>query len=77
MKAKDIVSGKHYRAKVSGKLVTVRVDEIRRSGRDKKLFLVTNLSTNRRMTFRSAARFRFEVTSILGKTLMEVLNSLD
>lgn len=65
MKAKDIERGKHYRAKVSGKLTTVRVDEIVSDWRDpnKKRFNVTNLATGRRTIFRSAAKFRCPVTA--------------
>ena len=72
MKAKEITVGGKYVAKVSGKLTTVRVDAIRvvpgftpradriYSGRarpDKTVYDVTNLTTGRKLTFRSAARF--------------------
>ncbi len=71
MKAKDIVVGGKYQAKVSGKIVTVRVDEIRSQfrpsfgrgsaiGRDRVIYQVTNLATGRKTTFRSAAKFRSE-----------------
>ncbi len=74
MKAKDITVGGKYRAKVSGKIVTVRVDAIREvnrfagtdaySGRskyrDQTVYDVTNLTTGRRTTFRSAMKFRGE-----------------
>ena len=64
MKAKDIVVGGKYVAKVSGKLVTVRVDAIRtrQSGFGQRpatdVYDVTNLTTGRKTTFRSAAKFR-------------------
>jgi hypothetical protein len=62
MKLGEIQPNGKYLAKVSGKLVTVRVDAIRDAtdfkGRAVKRFDVTNLSTNRRTTFRSAAKFR-------------------
>ena len=64
MKKKDIVEGGHYTAKVNGKLTTVRVDKIRRQvqpGRysnDCTVYDVTNLATDRQITFRSAQKFR-------------------
>lgn len=66
MKKKDIVEGGHYTAKVSGKLTTVRVDKIRDrfdsySDRSQTVYDVTNLSTGRATTFRSAQRFRQNV----------------
>ena len=78
MKKTEIKVGGIYTVKVSGKVVPVRVDAIRKvesyrsSGyqrrRDaywndfKRHYDVTNLSTGRKMTFKSAARFRKEVT---------------
>lgn len=70
MKAKEIKKGGLYTAKVSGKLVTVRVDEIRvRSGfkKDTTVYDVTNLSTGRKTTFRSAMKFRSEVKPVEKK----------
>jgi hypothetical protein len=74
MKAKEIKVGGRYTAKVSGKLTTVRVDAIReitrmsgtnydgsRKYRDAVVYDVTNLSTGRRTTFRSATKFRGDV----------------
>ncbi len=71
MKASEIKKGGLYIARISGNIVTVRVDEIREtsasrmnrySGRlertDKTVYDVTNLDTGRRTTFRSAAKFR-------------------
>ena len=64
MKAKDIVVGGKYTAKVSGKLTTVRVDQIRARGpigcvaRETVVYDVTNLTTGRKLTFHSAAKFR-------------------
>ncbi len=70
MKKSEIQVGGHYVAKVSGRLVTVRVDAIReynpsfshsyRSLRSSTSYDVTNLTTGRKTTFRSAAKFRYE-----------------
>jgi hypothetical protein len=60
MKAKDIKVGGRYKAKVSGVMVTVRVDAVRqRQGykRMETVFDVTNLKTGRKTTFGSAAKF--------------------
>lgn len=72
LKSQIEVGGK-YTAKISGRLVTVRVDEIREvenkykgvdqySGRVKlgsaTFYDVTNLTTKRTTTFKSAAKFR-------------------
>lgn len=66
MLKRDVQVGKSYRAKVSGKYTTVRLDgiETRDSGyppRTHTFYEVTNLTTKRKMTFRSAARFLNEV----------------
>jgi len=71
LKASEIQIGGKYIAKVSGKLTTVRVDSIRDvnryirnnySGqsdlRTATTYDVTNLTTGRKTTFRSAAKFR-------------------
>ena len=59
MKKSEIAIGHHYFAKVHGKLVIVRVDAIQDTGLSGKIaYDVTNLSTGRRTTFRSAAKFR-------------------
>ena len=69
MKKAEIQLGGKYRAKVSGKLTTVRVDNIRcrtqqvygrfdTTERQTIVYDVTNLATGRQTTFRSAARFR-------------------
>lgn len=68
MLKKQIQVGSLYRAKVSGKVVTVRVDAIReydpsfggtyRRCNTQTRYEVTNLSTGRKTTFRSAAKFR-------------------
>lgn len=69
MKSKQIEVGKFYLAKVSGKLTTVRIDRIYeniyngRSGRrSEQRYNVTNTKTGRKTTFRSAAKFRCEMT---------------
>ena len=59
----EIKVGGHYTAKVSNKIVTVRVDSIRERDGYKKMetvYNVTNLTTGRTTTFRSAAKFRSE-----------------
>lgn len=68
MKKSEIQVGRNYQAKVSGKATTVRVDEVREiEGRrgtlgrptspSKTLYDVTNLTTGRKTTFRSAQKF--------------------
>lgn len=68
MKKNEIKVGGHYRAKVNGKMVTVRVDAIRAAlsrlsgaGKEGTYYDVTNLATGRKTTFRSAAKFRVEM----------------
>ena len=73
MKANEIKVGHIYVAKVSGKLAVVRVDAVRRVSQQsranslrfnaKNLYDVTNLGTDRKLVFRSAAKFRREATS--------------
>ena len=66
MKAKQIQEGGKYRAKVNGKLVIVRVNEIytiTTGAITVTRYRVTNLATGRKTTFRSAAKFRSQVTS--------------
>ncbi len=64
MKASEIKVGGLYEAKISDRVVTVRVDAIRkrgtasRVGREVTVYDVTNLTTGRKTTFRSAAKFR-------------------
>ncbi len=63
MRKHEIEVGKYYIAKVSGKLTTVRVDGIcgaTHFGKLQTVYNVTNLSTGRKTTFRSARRFRLE-----------------
>lgn len=70
MKKSDIRVGALYTAKVSNKIVTVRVDAIRETTTGNGMrglktgwaFDVTNLSTGRKTTFRSAAKFRSVAT---------------
>ncbi len=74
MKAKEIEVGGVYVAKVSGRLVQVRVDGIRkirtynarqvaRVGQTgiRQVYDVTNLRTKRQTVFQSAAKFRSAV----------------
>mgnify|MGYP001618153215 CR=1 FL=1 len=63
MKKNEIIVGGLYRAKVSGKLTTVRVDDIREdegfgTRKASTRYDLTNLVTGRKTTFRSAAKFR-------------------
>lgn len=61
MKKKDIVVGGLYKAKISNKIVTVRVTDIREGStgtRSQTYYSVVNLTTTRTVTFRSAAKFR-------------------
>ncbi len=59
MKKDEIRVGGLYTARVSGRYVTVRVDTIREcGGYDQAVYDVTNLTTGRKATFRSAAKFR-------------------
>ena len=65
MRKNEIATGGTYVAKVSGKITTVRVDAIREVScryRWGHIFYVTNLMTDRKLTFHSAAKFRSEVT---------------
>jgi hypothetical protein len=65
MKQKEIKIGGKYLAKVSGQITTVRVEDIREvfDHRDKSStrYDCVNLRTMRRITFRSAMKFRCEV----------------
>lgn len=66
MKKSEIRVGGVYLAKVSDKITRVRVDAIRESWHPvysicKMYYDVTNLTTGRKTTFRSAAKFRSEV----------------
>ena len=75
MKKHEIQVGGHYTARVSGQFVTVRVEAIRKAHRlgggarhpdelsvgEYTVYDVTNLATGRRLTFRSAAKFRGNV----------------
>lgn len=65
MKKSEIQVGGQYTARISGKIVPVRVDAIRetvenRGGKlvDSHRYDVTNLVTGRKVTFRSAMKFR-------------------
>src|SRR5262245_13066306 len=63
MKQNEVKVGGKYRARVSGKLVTVLLERIEEhnpffKGCSTKRFHVLNLSTGRRTVFRSAAKLR-------------------
>ncbi len=67
MKKSEIKVGGHYVSKVSNNLTTVMVDDIEDRpysfGKAHTAYHVTNLITGRKLTFRSAAKFRSEVTA--------------
>jgi len=63
MKATELRINEVYLAKVSGRIVPVRLDRIQlrihhSSGRAYREYHVTNLRTGRKLTFRSPQRFR-------------------
>ena len=66
MKKSEIKVGNHYIARVSNRLTTVRVDEMGMSEpwagyrRARQYYHCTNLSTGRKVTFKSASKFRKE-----------------
>jgi DNA helicase-2/ATP-dependent DNA helicase PcrA len=69
MKANEIKIGGRYEAMVSNRLTIVRVDAIRtRDGygirRDQTVYDATNLTTGRKVTFASAAKFRKEAPAV-------------
>lgn len=73
MKAKDIQCNHYYKAKVSGKVVTVRVNDIvKTSGsarhRGGTSYYVENMVTGRKTVFHSAMKFRYACDSF-GKPL--------
>lgn len=65
MKRAEIIVGRFYRAKVAGKLTTVRID--RDLGVDRwnpnghRGWAATNVTTNREIRIRTAARLRLEI----------------
>ena len=62
MLGSEIRIGGRYKAKVSNRIVTVRVDAIRERNYGKRwvrVYDVTNLDTGRTTTFRSGAKFRY------------------
>lgn len=74
MKANELEVGKFYRAKVSGKLTTVQLVEIKSQQyyaglnpysdvtkyKYRTVYRVQNVNTNRETVFKSAAKFRYE-----------------
>jgi hypothetical protein len=65
MRKSEIRVGHKYTARASGQIVNVRVDAIRQCDRitcngvrSVNIYDVTNLRTGRKLTFRSAAKFR-------------------
>lgn len=57
MKKKDVQVGKTYEAKISGRLVPVRLDREYSFGG----WIATNLVTNREVRIKTAAKLRKEV----------------
>lgn len=60
MTARDVVIGGVYTAKVSGRLVRVRIDSVRAAGG----WTATNLATRRAVCLRSARRLRNRVVDV-------------
>jgi uncharacterized protein (TIGR02996 family) len=58
MRPSEIKLRKHYTARVNRCWTTVRVDAIRPQANDRVLYEVTNVTTGRRTTFRSARKFQ-------------------
>jgi hypothetical protein len=58
MRAQDVQVGGRYWARVSGRLVIVRVDAVRDGLNGRRRYEITNTVTGRRTTFRSASRLR-------------------
>jgi hypothetical protein len=60
-KQNQLKVGQTYLAKVSGKMVTVSLDNIDSltiRGRTRQMFYITNLRTGRKLVFKSATKFR-------------------
>ena len=65
MKNAEIKFGGFYQARVSGDVVTVRVDGFGTrlaDCRERGIYYVTNLKTGRKLTFQSSQKFRMEVS---------------
>lgn len=79
MLKREIKVGGRYGARVSGKFVSVRVDAIRETFTSRAsgatVYDVTNLSTGRKLTFRSAQKFRWEDSRLDIEVLEERLES--
>ncbi len=84
MKRADVKVGGHYKATVSGRIVTVRLDAIRKvttrktsglrtSFGEREVFDITNLTTGRTTTFKSAAKFRSEARNPVAKAEGDLL----
>lgn len=82
MKKNQIVVGGRYTARVSGKLVVIRVTDIKefdphfnpnsyRQAVTKTRYYGTNESTGRTVIFRSASRFRYSTSSLNSATEIE------
>lgn len=79
MKKSEIKVGGFYKASVNGKVVTVRVDDVREramSGLGNSVsYVVTNTATGRTTTFRSAAKFREVATDPKDAGLVTLLRN--
>ena len=66
----EVGLGKAYLAKISGKLVAVRIDEIiEKTKYRKQHWSATNLITNRTVTIKSGQKLRRELTDFQVNTL--------
>jgi hypothetical protein len=68
MKQRDVKLGGVYRAKVSNKLVDVRLDSVHHN----KGWWATNLATGRSIHIKTAARLRFEIPPKRGAQVKSV-----
>lgn len=76
MKQMHIQVGGHYLANVSGKRVTVRVEDVFPGPGDKPRWQVTNLTTGRKLVFRSARRFLAPAPAVQARTAAERLTEV-
>lgn len=73
MKQSEISVGSKYEAVVNDRLCVVRVDAIKENTRGRKYYEVTNLSTNRRTTFKSSTKFRRKSQQVLAEEPMRTI----
>jgi hypothetical protein len=72
MRGSQITIGGVYLAKVSGKIVPVRVlskyEHFYRGGRSHDAFICENMTTGRKIRVRSVQRFRSQVSAAVAET---------